>query len=58
VEAAGRAVSADLNGNGFEQARGDQAGAFGVEIEERVGGLAASERMSGSSWNFGGGLHV
>lgn len=42
MEAAGGAVSADLDGDGFKEAGGDQAGAFGVEIEERVGGLPAS----------------
>jgi hypothetical protein len=38
-------VSADLDGDGFEQAGGDQARAWGVEVKERVGGLPASESV-------------
>lgn len=45
METAGGAVSADLDGDGFEEAGGDQAGAFGVEIEERVGGLPESDSV-------------
>ena len=45
MEAAGGAVSADLDGDGFEQAGGDEAGAFGVEVEECVGGLSASDSV-------------
>jgi hypothetical protein len=41
VEAAGGAVDAGLDGDGFEQAGGDEAGGWGVEVEQRVGGLAA-----------------
>ena len=43
MEAAGGAVGADWDGDGFEQAGGDEAGGVGVEVEERVGGLAAAD---------------
>jgi hypothetical protein len=45
VEAAGGAVGADLDGDRFEEAGCDEAGAVGVEIEECVGGLPASDSV-------------
>ena len=41
MEAAGGAVDAGGDGDGFEQAGGDQAGGVGAEVQQRVGGLAA-----------------
>ena len=41
----GSAVSADLDGDGFEQAGGDQPGASGVEVEECVGGSIAFDSV-------------
>jgi len=41
VEAAGGAADAGGDGDGFEQAGGDESGRSGAEVEERVGGLAA-----------------
>ena len=43
MEAAGGAAGADGDGDGFEEAGGDEAGGSAVEVEERVGGLAAVE---------------
>lgn len=43
MEAAGGAVSADLDGDGFVEAGGDEAGALAVQIEECVGGLSTSD---------------
>ena len=45
MEPAWGAVSADLDGDGCEEAGGDQTGAVGVKIEERVGGLAVSDAV-------------
>jgi hypothetical protein len=45
LEAVGGAVRANTDGDGFEQARADEAGGWGVESYEGVGGLAAPEAM-------------
>ena len=41
MEAAGCAAGADGDGDGFQEAGGDEPGGAAVEVEERVGGLAA-----------------
>ena len=43
MEAAWGAADADGDGDGFEQAGGDEAGGSGAEVQQRVGGLAAVE---------------
>jgi hypothetical protein len=45
LEAAGGAVDADGDGNGFQEAGGDESGGAAVEVEERVGGLAAVDAV-------------
>ena len=41
----GGAVDADGDGDGFEEAGADEAGGAAVEVEERVGGLAAVDAV-------------
>ena len=43
MEAAGGAADADGDGDGFEQAGGDESGGAGAEVQQRVCGLAAVE---------------
>ena len=45
MEAAGGAAGADGDGDGFEEAGGDEAGGAAVEVEERVGGLVAVDAV-------------
>ena len=45
LEAAGAAVDADGDGDGFEEAGGDEAGRAAVEVQERVGGLVAVDAV-------------
>lgn len=43
MEAAGRAFDADVDGDGLHQAGCDEASAVCVEVQECVGGLAATD---------------
>lgn len=45
LEAAGGAAGADGDGDGFEQAGGDEAGGSAVEVEDRGCGLAAVDAV-------------
>ncbi len=63
MEAAGGAVDADRDGDGFERTGGDEAGGAGVVVEQRVGGLPAvdlalvaesDDRVGGSCPLLGG----
>jgi hypothetical protein len=45
VEAAWGAAGADGDGDGFEEAGGDESGRAAVEVEERVGGLASVDAV-------------
>jgi hypothetical protein len=45
LEAAGGAGDADGEGDGFEQAGGDEAGGAAVEVDDRGGGLSAGDAV-------------
>jgi hypothetical protein len=45
LEAAGGVAGADCEGDGFEQACGDEAGGLAVEVEDRGGGLGATDAV-------------